>query len=63
MSTGWLKKGGVGVSNARFFIIGRPAFTSEFKGIRALLISSSSLESSFIIACSGRGNLCIIDVR
>ena len=37
--------GGGGLSNTCVFIPGRPVFTSDFKGIRVLLISSSPLES------------------
>ena len=61
MSIGWLKKGGRGgLSNTCFFVTGRLVFTSEFNNIRALLISSSSLEPSFISVCSGMGSFGII---
>ena len=45
------KKGGG--SNVCFFITGKLVFPSNFKDIRALLISSNSIEPSFISACSG----------
>ena len=51
------------VSNTCFFILGRPVFTSGFKGIRAPLISSISLESSVISACSEMGNSSIINAK
>ena len=59
---GWLKKRGGG-GNACFFVTRRSVFISEFKDIRALLISSSSLESSFISTCSSRGGFSMFDTR
>ena len=58
-----IKKGVLRVGNTCLLARGRPAFASESKDITAPLISSNSLESSFISACSGMGNFGIIDGR
>ena len=63
MSIGKLTKWRWGVSNTYFFILGRPLFTSEFKGIRAPLTLFSSLESSVLSACADMGKFSIINAK